>query len=141
MQRHVVVLDARDIDAVSAFWARMLDGRVYTDDTFHCVLDTEGRWLLGVQLAPDHVEPDWPNGNAQQVHLDLHVEDPHEAHRDAMRCGARLLHEADDLDAEEGFQVYADPAGHPFCIGWGHPSDATIKEQFASLSEPSTPEP
>jgi hypothetical protein len=27
-----------------------------------------------------------------------------------------------DLDGEAEHQVYADPAGHPFCIGWGHPS-------------------
>jgi hypothetical protein len=32
------------------------------------------------------------------------------------------LQPAPDLDSEEGHQVYADPAGHPFCIGWGHPS-------------------
>jgi hypothetical protein len=25
-----------------------------------------------------------------------------------------------DFDADEGHQVYADPAGHPFCIGWGY---------------------
>jgi hypothetical protein len=140
LQRHVVVLDAADIEAVSTFWARMLGGRVYADETFHCVLDSDGRWLLGVQLAADHEAPGWPDGNAQQIHLDLHVEDPNEAHREAMNCGARLLQEADDLDAEEGFQVYAEPAGHPFCIGWGHPSDETIRRQFASLPDPSTPE-
>ena len=33
---------------------------------------------------------------------------------------AGLLQPADDLTAVEGHQVYADPAGHPFCIGWGH---------------------
>jgi hypothetical protein len=22
--------------------------------------------------------------------------------------------------------VYADPAGHPFCIGWGHPSRSAL---------------
>lgn len=141
LQRHVVVLDAADIDSVSTFWARMLGGRVYADETFHCVLDGKGRWLLGVQLAVDHVAPVWPHGNAQQVHLDLHVEDPRQAHNEAMNCGARLLQEADDLDADEGFQVYADPAGHPFCIGWGHPSDETIKRQFASLPAPSASEP
>jgi hypothetical protein len=31
-----------------------------------------------------------------------------------------LLQAVDDLTATEGHQVYADPAGHPFCIGWGH---------------------
>ena len=141
LQRHVVVLDAADIETVSTFWARMLDGRVYADQTFHCVLDNAGRWLLGVQLAPDHVPPDWPDGNPQQVHLDLHVENPRQAHAEAIECGACLLREADDLDAGEGFQVYADPAGHPFCIGWGHPSDETIKQQFASLPEPRPPVP
>ena len=34
---------------------------------------------------------------------------------------------ADDLTAAEGHQVYADPAGHPFCLGWGHPDDAAIR--------------
>ena len=25
------------------------------------------------------------------------------------------------------FYVYADPAGHPFCLGWGQPDDETIR--------------
>jgi hypothetical protein len=139
LQRHVVVLDAADIDAVSTFWARLVGGRVYADETFHCVLDAEGRWLLGVQLAADHVQPDWPHGNPQQVHLGVHVWDPHEAHSEAITYGARLLQSADDPNAVEGFQVYADPARHPFCIGWGHPSDETIRTQFAALPDPPTP--
>ena len=140
LQRHVVVLDAADIQELSTFWARMLGGRVYADEAFHCVLDSEGRWLLGVQLAVDHEPPVWPDGNAQQIHLDLHVEDLEEAHREAMSCGASLLREADDLDAAEGFQVYADPAGHPFCLGCGLPSDETIRKHFAALPDPPSPE-
>jgi hypothetical protein len=35
-----------------------------------------------------------------------------------VRLGARLLKGADDLDSSSGFQVYADPAGHPFCLCW-----------------------
>jgi len=45
----------------------------------------------------------------------------------AIELGARLLQAADDLTAAEGHQVYADPAGHPFCLGWGHPDDETIR--------------
>ena len=119
--RTVVVFDAADLHSESAFWASMLDGHVVVDDTFHSVVDSAGEWRIGVQLAPDHVPPDWPDGAAQQVHLDLHVEDPRPAHDQAMRLGARLL-QAGDVEAAEGHQVYADPAGHPFCIGWGHPS-------------------
>jgi hypothetical protein len=117
----VVVFDAADLQAESAFWAGMLDGHVFEDETFHSVIDGAGEWRIGVQLAPDHVPPDWPDGAAQQVHLDFHVEDPRRAHEQATSLGARLL-QAGDLEASEGHQVYADPAGHPFCIGWGQPS-------------------
>ena len=117
----MVVLDAAQLEAESAFWAAMLDGHVFEDAAFHSVIDSSGKWRIGVQLAPGHVPPDWPNGAPQQVHIDLHVEDPKEAHAQAMRLGARLLQEG-NLESEEGHQVYADPAGHPFCIGWGQPS-------------------
>lgn len=119
--RSVVVFDAADLDAESAFWAGMLDGRVFDDERFHSVIDEAGEWRIGVQLAPEHVPPVWPDGAPQQVHIDLHVEDAGQAHEQAMRLGARVL-QAGDLGSDEGHQVYADPAGHPFCIGWGHPS-------------------
>ncbi len=119
--RSVVVFDAADLHAESAFWAGMLDGHVFDDEAFHCVIDAAGQWRIGVQLAPKHVSPDWPDGAPQQVHLDLHVEDPKQANEQAIALGARVL-QAGDLESEEGHQVYADPAGHPFCIGWGQPS-------------------
>ena len=53
------------------------------------------------------------------MHLDLWVEDLQAAHEEVMSLGARLLRTADDPEADEGFQVYADPAGHPFCLCWG----------------------
>lgn len=124
--RHVVVLDAADIAAESAFWAGLLGGRVVADDNFHCVIDAEGHWRLGVQLAPEHVPPDWSRGE-QQVHLDLHVTALAPAHERAIALGAVVLRAADDPDADEGHQVYADPAGHPFCIGWGHPDDRALR--------------
>jgi hypothetical protein len=127
LTRHVVVFDAADVASESQFWAGMLGGRVVGDDQFHCVFDSDGRWVIGVQLAPDHVPPDWPNGNAQQVHLDLHIDDPRTAHSEAVALGARLLRAADDLSAPEGHQTYADPAGHPFCLGWGHPGDEAVR--------------
>ena len=125
--RQVVVFDAADLAAESAFWAGMLSGRVFIDDTFHSVFDADGRWVIGVQFAPNHVPPDWPDGNSQQVHLDLHVDDPASAHAEAIELGARLLQAAHDLTAAEGHQIYADPAGHPFCLGWGHPDDDAIR--------------
>jgi hypothetical protein len=132
--RRVVVFDAADLDAESSFWAGMLGGRVLEDEGWHSVIDAHGRWVIGVQLVPGHVPPEWPDGIAQQVHLDLHVSDPVAADAEAIALGARLLQPADDLDAPEGHQVYADPAGHPFCLGWGHPDDDTIR-RFLRASE------
>jgi hypothetical protein len=128
--RKVVVFDAADVAAESAFWAGMLDGLVFGDEDFHSVVDSSGEWHVGVQLAPGHTPPQWPEGEPQQVHLDLHVEDPYPAHESAVRLGATLL-QAGDLNADEGHQVYADPAGHPFCIGWGHPSAEALARYVA----------
>ena len=130
--RSVVVFDAADLHAESAFWAAMLGGRVFEDETWHTVIDATGHWRIGVQLALDHVPPDWPNGSPQQLHLDLHVENPRSAHEETIGLGARLLRSAPDLDSHEGHQVYADPAGHPFCIGWGHPSPEALAAFLAA---------
>lgn len=138
MIRHVVVLDAADLDAESSFWAGMFDAHVFRDETFHSVVDASGDWHIGVQLAPNHVPPEWPHGAPQQVHLDLHVEDPRVAHDTAVGLGARLL-QSGDLEAEEGHQVYADPAGHPFCIGWGQPSRASVAAFVAKQLGGKTP--
>lgn len=131
--RHVVVFDAADVEAESLFWAAMLDGRVLDEDPqFHCVVDSEGNWVVGVQRAPDHVPPEWPDGQPQQVHVDFHVTDPSDAHRRALDLGARLLQDAEDPEADHGHRVYADPAGHPFCLGWGHGTQEQLARYLAS---------
>ncbi len=118
--KHIVtVFDAPDIAAESVFWAGLLGGEVQTDDDWHSVV-VDGVGRLAFQLAPNHVAPDWPDGMpGQQLHVDIHVDELKEAHEKAISLGARVLKPADDPDASEGFQVYADPAGHPFCLCWG----------------------
>ena len=119
IRRQVVVFDAADLAAESAFWAGLLGGTVRAGADWHNV-SVDGEWRLAVQLAPNHVPPDWPDGTPeQQMHLDLHVDDLKAAHAEAISLGARLLRPADNPEAAEGFQVYADPAGHPFCLCWG----------------------
>jgi catechol 2,3-dioxygenase-like lactoylglutathione lyase family enzyme len=118
ISRTIVVLDAADLDAASSFWAGLLGGRVEAEDDWHSIY-VDGEPRMAVQLAPDHVAPQWPDGAPQQIHLDLYVEDIAVAHQEAMALGARLLQAAGNPAADEGFQVYADPAGHPFCLCWG----------------------
>jgi Glyoxalase-like domain len=136
IKRQVVVFDASDLASESAFWAGMLGGRVLADEGWHNVVDADDRWVIGVQQAPNHIPPDWPNGNAQQVHVDLHVDDFADAHSQAMALGARLLHAAEDLTADEGHQVYADPAGHPFCLGWGQPDEDAVRKFVRKTRQP-----
>lgn len=121
IRRRVVVFDAADIEAESSFWAGLLGGEVHRDEDWHSVV-VDGEWVMGVQLAPDHVPPQWPGGpQQQQVHLDLHVDDLQAAHDRAVALGGRQLQPprrpADNPDGQEMFAVYADPAGHPFCLG------------------------
>lgn len=118
------VLDAADVEAEAAFWASVLGGTAEPDfqsaagDWRTIVVD--GREALAIQLAPDHVHPQWPDGpQGQQMHLDLYIADLEAAHAEVMGLGAELLQAAGDPSAERGFQVYADPAGHPFCLCWG----------------------
>jgi len=122
IRRQIIVFDASDIGAESSFWARLLGGTVVedNDDGWHSVV-VDGEWRLGIQLVPNHVPRAWPDGTQQQqIHLDLHVDDPRAAHDEVMSLGGRLLKAADDFEAAEGHLVYADPAGLPFCVGWGH---------------------
>ena len=114
----VVVFDAADLSSESTFWAGVLDGEVDTEDDWHMVI-VDGKPRVGVQLAPDHIPPDWPDGTPhQQIHLDLWVEDFPSAHDRVMTLGARVLKAAEEGTSSDNFQVYADPAGHPFCLCW-----------------------
>ncbi|WP_150460852.1 VOC family protein [Nesterenkonia ebinurensis] len=112
--RKTVVFDASDIEAESSFWAAVLDGTVERDHDWHSI-EVNGVKELAVQLSPQHVPPQWPDGNPQQIHLDLIVEDIDAAHEQVLSLGAKLLHTAQE---GEDFNVYEDPAGHPFCLCW-----------------------
>jgi predicted enzyme related to lactoylglutathione lyase len=112
----IVVFDAADPDAVSAFWAGVLGGTVEPDGDWRKVL-VDGVERVGVQFAPDHQQPDWPDGPEQQVHLDFFPDDVDAEHERVLALGGRLLQQG-DRTASHGFTVYADPAGHPFCLCW-----------------------
>jgi hypothetical protein len=74
---------------------------------------------LAFQQVADLPPPTWPSGpRPQMMHLDLTVRSIAELeseHGRAIALGARLLHDRSH-DPEEPLRVYADPAGHPFCI-------------------------
>jgi catechol 2,3-dioxygenase-like lactoylglutathione lyase family enzyme len=122
-----VVLDATDARALAEFYRELL-GFVYrpgddqpdpAGDDWLVLQDVTGRPVLAFQRVDTLAPSTWPNtGVPQQLHLDLTVDAKAELdqqHERVLRLGARLLLDRSD-DAEEPLRVYADPAGHPFCI-------------------------
>ncbi|MDH2389871.1 VOC family protein [Streptomyces sp. HNM0663] len=109
-----VILDCPDPVALGRFYAALLGGESEeVGQGWVALRGTEGT-PLGFQAAPGFVPPKWPAPDAsQQFHLDLTVEDLDAAEREVLALGAKPL---DADDKARSWRVYADPAGHPFCL-------------------------
>ena len=112
------VLDCPDPRSLAAFYGEILGMRV--------IEDTAGDWVvigrepgyrqLAFQRADPYVPPRWPDPqHPQQEHLDIRVFDVDEAEQAVLALGATRL----PAEHEDGFRVFTDPAGHPFCLVYG----------------------
>jgi catechol 2,3-dioxygenase-like lactoylglutathione lyase family enzyme len=109
----VVVLDCPDPRALAGFYAAVLGGSV-EDQGEWVDLKLPGGQQLAFQAAPGFVPPAWPSADrSQQFHLDLNVPDLDAAEKAVLELGARPL---ETEDRSRTWRVYADPAGHPFCL-------------------------
>ncbi|HYH30847.1 MAG TPA: VOC family protein [Pseudonocardia sp.] len=110
----VVALDTRDPRGLAAFYGALLGAPVASDEDHWVQLAPTGGVALAFQHAPGHVPPRWPGDeHPQQIHLDFDVPDIAAAEPRVLALGARK-HEIQPGGAS--FQVYLDPAGHPFCL-------------------------
>ncbi|MFI9385929.1 VOC family protein [Kutzneria sp. NPDC052558] len=126
-----VVLDTTDARGLAEFYRQFLALHYRDGDEPPAPgePDPRGRdWLVlrnpgGTQVAFQQVDTlptvTWPDGpHAQQLHLDLTVSTTDElqaVHERALALGARMLMDR-SADPQEPLYVYADPAGHPFCV-------------------------
>ena len=127
-----VVLDTTDARGLAEFYRQLL-GFVYRagdEPPAAGQIDARGQdWLvlhhpsgsprIAFQQVAALPRSTWPREDVpQQLHLDLAVpttRDFQRQHARAFALGATLLYDRSH-DEQEPLRVYADPAGHPFCI-------------------------
>ncbi|MDG4795567.1 VOC family protein [Micromonospora sp. WMMD1082] len=127
-----VVLDCTDARSLAEFYRSLL-GLLYgpgdkppergradeRGDDWLVLRTADGTPQLAFQQVDQLAAPTWPDGSVpQQLHLDLSVtsiEELKAQHERVLALGGRLLSDQKN-GPDEPFRVYADPAGHPFCI-------------------------
>lgn len=126
------VLDCTDARALAEFYRQLLGlsyragdeppppGRPDPRGQDWLVLhDSRGGARLAFQQVADLPPATWPQGpHPQMLHLDLTVPtsaDLDRHHERVAALGARILLDRSH-DPVEPLRVYADPAGHPFCL-------------------------
>jgi catechol 2,3-dioxygenase-like lactoylglutathione lyase family enzyme len=123
------VIDATDVRTTAEFYRELFGLRYRSgdepprdgapDNAGWLVLRNEGGHDLAFQRV-DRLEPTtWPEPDVpMQLHLDCTVPSLEELHRQRERAeslGARIVLDRTE-DPDEPLFVFADPAGHPFCI-------------------------
>lgn len=114
MQAHIrnIVFECPDGPALAAFYGELLGMRVVRTDWLVIADDDSGLPRLAFDEVADYRRPTWPDPeHPQQLHLDIVVDDAVTAEAMVLRLGAtRLPAMGGDCP------VFADPAGHPFCL-------------------------
>jgi Glyoxalase-like domain len=107
-----VALNCPEAGKLAAFYADITDGMVtYVDE--HCATVQGPGGRIDFQTAAGFVAPTWPDpASSMQMHLDFDVDDPDAAEARVLTAGATKY----DFQPGDHFRVYADPAGHPFCL-------------------------
>jgi catechol 2,3-dioxygenase-like lactoylglutathione lyase family enzyme len=121
---HHTILDCPEPLVLATFYSALLGLPItYRDADFAVVAVDDRTSGLAFQRAAGHRPPTWPDPAVpQQIHLDVMVDDIPAATAAVLTLGATAL---------DGPGVFADPAGHPFCLiprpGWAPPvSDGTM---------------
>jgi catechol 2,3-dioxygenase-like lactoylglutathione lyase family enzyme len=111
-----IALECRDPAALAVFYSSITGWPVvYASDDWYSIGPAEdGPLHLSFQLAPGHQAPTWPDpASSMQSHLHLRVDDLDAAERMVLDLGAtKFVVQPDGAEV----RVFADPAGHPFCL-------------------------
>ncbi|KJK51019.1 glyoxalase [Lentzea aerocolonigenes] len=108
---HGLVIDCPDPRALAGFYEKLLGmTRVQDDPGWVVIGDAPDRPGVAFARVTGWTPPAWP-GESAHMHFDIRVDDRKTAGQRVLELGARKLE-----GGGESFDVYADPAGHPFCL-------------------------
>ena len=107
-----VTLECPDARSLAAFYATITGGRIsFEHDSWATLRCPGGR--IDFQTAPGYIAPTWPDdSSSMQMHLDFDVDDLDATEQKVLAAGATKF----DVQPNDHCRVYADPAGHPFCL-------------------------
>ncbi len=110
-QLYAITVDAPDASALARFYAELLGLEIGYDGP-EGTLAAGGNTSLMFQNVAGYNPPAWPDpAHPQQFHLDVLVPDLDAGEERAAQLGAKRLEGGGDT-----YRVFADPAGHPFCL-------------------------
>ena len=106
-------LDCPDAHELAAFYAAVTGGTLAMASQDRAIVQSTGG-RIDFQTVPGYTPPSWPDSAVpKQIHLDFLVDDLAATEARVLAAGATRY----------GFQpnrehclVFADPAGHPFCL-------------------------
>jgi Glyoxalase-like domain len=107
-----ITVNAPDALALAQFYAEITGG--VAKGTSHWAAVTGSNGCIAFQQVDDFQPPVWPGNDVpMQMHLDFLVDDLEATGTLVLAAGAMLL---DFQPNSDHCFVYADPAGHPFCL-------------------------
>lgn len=114
----VTTVNAPDALALATFYAQLTGGAAKGSSHWATVTGPNG--FIAFQQVDDFRPPVWPGADVpMQMHLDFFVDDLEATGARAVAAGATRL---DFQPNSDHCFVYADPAGHPFCLStWDGP--------------------
>jgi predicted enzyme related to lactoylglutathione lyase len=111
MELFAATIDAPDASALARFYADLMGMEVTYDGEEGALIVGYGKSVLFQQIS-DYNPPRWPDPeHPQQAHFDIAVDDLDTGEARALELGATRLE-----GGTKTFRVFADPAGHPFCL-------------------------
>jgi catechol 2,3-dioxygenase-like lactoylglutathione lyase family enzyme len=108
-----VAINCPNAAELAAFYADITGGQItFADPAWATVNGPGGR--IDFQTVADHTPPTWPEPISPiQMHLDFYVDDLAATEARVLAAGATKY---DVQPNPDHCCVFADPAGHPFCL-------------------------